>query len=111
MNAPSRQEIRQRLLAEKAELEKRVNRIHEHARDPLEADSSEQAAQIGNVQVVSALETEAVEELAHINAALQRLDDGSYGICDNCGVEISPNRLAALPAATLCVDCAAELEG
>ena len=110
MNAPSRQEIRQRLLAEKAELEKRVNQIHEHARDPLEADSSEQAAQIGNVQVVSALETEAIEELAHINAALQRLEEGTYGICDNCGIEISPERLTALPAATLCVDCAAELE-
>ncbi len=111
MNTSSGKDIRQRLLAEKAELEKRVNRIHEHARNPLEADSSEQAAQIGNVQVVSALETEAVEELAQLNAALQRLDDGSYGICGHCGVDISPQRLAALPAATLCVDCAAELQG
>ena len=100
-------EIRSLLVAQKAELASRVDRIHQHARDPLEADSSEQAAQLGNVEVVSALETEAVEQLAEIEAALQRLELGQYGQCANCGDAISPERLQAMPASTECLECAA----
>lgn len=99
-------QVRERLMAAKSELSRRVDRIHEHARDPLEADSSEQAAQLGNVQVVSALESEAVEQLAEIDAALQRLELGQYGQCLDCGEEIGSGRLEAMPAATLCVGCA-----
>jgi len=98
--------IRKLLLEEKAVLEKRINRIHNHARDPLDADSAEQAAQLGNVEVVVALENEAFEELAEIGTALQRLDTGSYGICTGCGEEIGKQRLEARPASAVCLDCA-----
>lgn len=40
-----------------------------------------------------------------INQALQRIADGEYGYCDNCGVEIGLKRLEARPTATLCIDC------
>ena len=95
MTPAETEQIRERLMQEKRDLEKRVDKIHAHARDPLEADSSEQAAQLGNVAVVSALETEAVEEIAEIEAALQRLDQGGYGICVSCGEDINPQRLEA----------------
>ncbi|MDH3978829.1 MAG: TraR/DksA C4-type zinc finger protein, partial [Gammaproteobacteria bacterium] len=75
-------------------------------RKPLEADSSEQAAQLGNLEVVSALETEAVEEIAEIDAALQRIETGTYGTCTSCGESISEARLTARPASIECVDCA-----
>lgn len=101
-------EVRQKLLEAKAEMSKRIDRIHEHARDPLEADSAEQAAQLGNVAVVAALENEAAEEIAEIDAALQRLEDGRYGICITCGDDIGAARLAARPASAECVDCAEE---
>ncbi|UCG72186.1 MAG: TraR/DksA family transcriptional regulator [Chromatiales bacterium] len=105
--SPAEQErFREILTAHKRELEKRVDRIHEHAREPLEADSSEQAAQLGNVQVVSALENEAVQEITQIDAALRRLEDGRYGVCITCGEDISPKRLEAWPASAECVDCA-----
>jgi RNA polymerase-binding protein DksA len=107
----NRAKIRERLLAEKAELRKRVDRIHEHARDPLEADSAEQAAQIGNVEVVSALESEAVEQVAAIDAALQRLATDHYGVCVACGEGIGAERLAARPSAAECLDCASAHEG
>jgi RNA polymerase-binding protein DksA len=100
------EEIRSRLLASKAELQKRVSTIHEHARNPLEQDSAEQAAQLGNVAVVSALENEAVQHLGEIEAALQRLDNGTYGICVGCGEPIGAARLKVRPAATQCRDCA-----
>lgn len=106
MSADKNQQIRDKLIAHKRELEQRVERIHAHAREPLEADSSEQAAQLGNVQVVAALETEAVHEIAEIDAALQRLEAGHYGICVGCGEDISPKRLEAWPASAECLDCA-----
>ncbi len=90
----------------KAELQKRVTTIHEHARDPLEQDSAEQAAQLGNVAVVTALETEAVQQLAEIEAALHRLETGSYGVCVSCGEPVGEGRLKVRPAATQCRDCA-----
>ncbi len=101
---------KQRLLEEKHSLEQRVARIHDHARNPLNADSREQAAELGNVEVVSALESEAVQELADIEAALQRLDAGVYGVCASCGEPIGDARLTARPASFECVDCA-ELAG
>jgi RNA polymerase-binding protein DksA len=103
-------EIRERLRQQKAEFRKRISTIHEHARDPLEQDSAEQAAQLGNVAVVSALETEAVQRIAEIEAALQRLEAGTYGVCVTCGEPIGEGRLKVRPAATQCRDCA-ELDG
>ena len=37
--------------------------------------------------------------------ALRRIENGEYGYCDSCGVEISLKRLEARPTATLCIDC------
>ena len=45
------------------------------------------------------------ETLNKIDAALRRLDDGSYGDCFECGDEISEARLRALPFAVRCKDC------
>lgn len=43
--------------------------------------------------------------LDQINAAIKRLDAGTYGICENCGKPIHNARLEALPYATLCIGC------
>jgi RNA polymerase-binding protein DksA len=43
--------------------------------------------------------------LAEIDAALKRIDEGTYGVCTNCGKQIPEERLEALPWATLCIDC------
>ncbi|MFM8551787.1 MAG: TraR/DksA C4-type zinc finger protein [Nitrospiraceae bacterium] len=45
-----------------------------------------------------------------IDEALVRLDDGTYGVCAECGVEISEKRLAAVPFAKLCVECQSQQE-
>ena len=44
--------------------------------------------------------------LGAIDAALRRIDNGTYGVCTNCGKPISEERLEALPWASLCIDCA-----
>jgi RNA polymerase-binding transcription factor DksA len=57
-------------------------------------------------QQLAALLDETRVALAEIEAAEQRLDDGRYGTCTACGLEIAAERLAALPATSTCVDCA-----
>jgi RNA polymerase-binding protein DksA len=52
------------------------------------------------------LRNAALTGLAEVDAAQQRLADGSYGTCVNCGRPIAPARLEARPAAALCIDCA-----
>lgn len=49
-------------------------------------------------------------EAAQVREAQQRLAEGTYGICAECGMRIPPARLRARPEATLCVDCQAKRE-
>jgi DnaK suppressor protein len=58
-------------------------------------------------QHVAALLASAKDQIAAIDRAGHRLDDGSYGRCEQCGREIGAERLAARPAAATCVACAA----
>jgi DnaK suppressor protein len=50
------------------------------------------------------------ETLRQIDAAIQRLEEGTYGICSECDERISEARLKALPFATVCRDCQAQRE-
>jgi DnaK suppressor protein len=50
------------------------------------------------------------EKLQSIESALARIDEGSYGICENCESDIAPGRLDAMPFSRLCVSCQAEQE-
>ena len=50
------------------------------------------------------------ERLRQVTVALKRLDEGLYGICARCGNDINPERLRAVPYATLCVTCQERLE-
>lgn len=49
-------------------------------------------------------------ELVQIDAAIARIDAGEYGICRDCEQDIDPRRLAALPYAVLCTECAQRRE-
>jgi RNA polymerase-binding protein DksA len=53
----------------------------------------------------------AEQVIAEIDAALQRIEDGTYGTCTNCGREIPVQRLEANPWASLCIDCKRRAEG
>jgi RNA polymerase-binding protein DksA len=50
------------------------------------------------------LEENADQVLGEIDAALRRMDEGTYGTCEVCGTPIAPERLEARPWATLCID-------
>jgi DnaK suppressor protein len=56
------------------------------------------------------LEENSGQVLTEIDAALKRIDEGTYGTCTNCGREIPAERLEAYPWASLCIDCKRESE-
>ena len=99
-------DIRAKLEARLQELGAEVEKLEAEGTQPLDADWSEQANQLEEVDTAEGLEQVRLVEAKEIRAALQRIEDGSYGICANCGVEIAPARLQALPTATLCISCA-----
>jgi len=57
-----------------------------------------------------ALEERELAELNAIGAALERVADGSYGNCTDCGGDIPPARLHAAPTALRCIGCQSKLE-
>ena len=67
------------------------------------ADSSQVTAERGEVE---ALAGSLRESLTDVEAALVKLDNGTYGTCEGCGQPIDPARLEAKPAARLCMECA-----
>lgn len=52
-----------------------------------------------------AVERHLERQLGEVEAALARVEDGTYGICEHCGRPIDEERLEALPTATWCIDC------
>jgi len=48
--------------------------------------------------------------IAKLNEALERIEDGTFGICEICGNQISEKRLIARPVTTLCIECKTEQE-
>jgi len=57
-----------------------------------------------------ALRSNSQDVLAQVDAAIERIDQGRYGICARCGKKIAPDRLEALPYAIYCITCQSIVE-
>ena len=68
----------------------------------------EEATETLELEKRLALENRIRQELSGIEHALQKFDEGTYGLCDSCGQPIDPARLEALPQASLCMNCKAQ---
>jgi DnaK suppressor protein len=71
---------------------------------------TETAAAALNREVDHTLEENSGQVLAEIDAALKKIDDGTYGTCAGCGGQIAEARLDAHQWASLCIDCARKAE-
>jgi DnaK suppressor protein len=100
--------VRERLLRRREELIGRARRVSSdmrHEVDPLSPDSTEQAVQRGNDDVLAGIGEAAANELRQLDAALERLAAKRYGLCESCGAPIEVRRLATVPYARQCTRC------
>ena len=78
----------------------------QHANGPLSQDFAEQATEREHEEVLDALGEAGRLELSQINRTLERIDEGDYGICAECGQEIAEARMNVLPNSEYCIACA-----
>lgn len=100
------QTVRKQLEARLRELGAKVDDIEGDLRTPRSSSWEDRATEIEGDEVLDALEETAVAEIGEIYGALQRIEDGVYGVCAGCGEKIDEKRLEALPFATKCIPCA-----
>lgn len=101
-------ETRQReLLARKDELSQRLVKIDAELDQPHSTMFAEAAIEREGDEALEDLGAAGLLEIRMIEAALDRIEAGTYGICVACGDEISEERLNVLPATPKCRDCAA----
>ena len=90
-----------------AELQARIDGIENELDSHNSPDWEELATQREGDEVLKDLGTAGQLEMRQIAAALQRIDEGDYGVCTKCGAEISEERLDLLPQTPFCRSCAA----
>ena len=94
------------LLAERARVLEELKETEVEAPGPMTYGSQAAAAShVFEQQRDLALRDHNTGHLAEIDAALERLDAGTYGTCTSCKRAIAPERLEALPWTALCIDC------
>lgn len=100
------QKMKTRLEARLEELGHRLEDVERELDQPMDADFADRATDREGDETLEALGEAGLHEAQAINAALQRIEKGTYGECLGCGEEIPHARLEAVPHAALCVKCA-----
>jgi DnaK suppressor protein len=108
------EQLRQRMLEERQRVVDAIDNIHAENPGSIGEETEETTFQdnhLGDIatatfdrEMASTLEDNSTHVLTEIDAALRRIDEGTFGVCTRCGKPISAERLEALPWATLCID-------
>jgi len=106
--------FRQRLVEERKRVADAIENIHAENPGSIADETEELTFQdnhLGDVatatfdrEMASTLEDNSTHVLAEIDAALARIENGTFGTCERCGNPIGAERLEALPWATLCIE-------
>ena len=108
------EELKNNLLSEKKKLEEDLLRFAKPKDAPgdfetkienIGTDEDENATEVEEYTDNLALESSLEKQLKDVLGALDRMEKGNYGICDNCNTEIDIERLRAYPAAINCIKC------
>jgi len=107
MSPAQEEHFRNILLAWKQSLMEEVDRTVHHMQDEATnfPDPNDRATQESEFSLELRTRDRERKLIKKIEEALNRIDDGEYGYCEACGVEIGIRRLEARPTATLCIDC------
>lgn len=108
-------ELRSRLEDERKRLQEELEQLlaNSHPTDERREGSpfgkrEEEATETSELEKRLALEQRTRDVLSKVDRALHKFDEGTYGLCDKCGKAIAPERLEALPQASLCLECKAK---
>jgi DnaK suppressor protein len=115
------QTLRQRLDAERARLESELAVLREVETEVRNEGAAPESGGIGNhladegtqtfdIERSFAMEANLESLMAEVQHALHKFEQGTYGVCDDCGQQIAYERLEALPHASLCIRCKAQRE-
>ena len=96
---------RKRLSEELEQLKSSVRPADERREGSPFGKREEEATESFELERRLSLEKRLIDQLAGVEHALQKFEDGTYGLCDSCGQPIDPARLEALPQASLCLSC------
>ncbi len=108
--------FRQKLLEERQRVVEAISYLHEENPGSIEDETDEVVGSVDNHLADTAtvtvdreidytLEENSEHVLREIDAALERIEDGSFGVCRTCEKPIEAERLELLPYATQCIDC------
>ena len=121
MSAIDTDRFRQMLEEERARVRAAIDNLHADHPGTISDETGEDAVYDNHLadtatetydrELDYTLEENSEHVLSEIDAALRRIEDGTYGQCTNCGKQIPEERLEALPYATLCIDCQRQREG
>lgn len=95
-------QLRARLVGEAQDTEADLQFIQQDR----DADLEERAQEEREARLLARLNAQSRREIMEIDAALRRIAEGTYGVCEECGRRITVARLRALPATRLCLACA-----
>ena len=114
MSALDTDRFRERLQEERRRVQAAIQNLHDENPGSIEDDTDDQPsdnhlAETATVtydrELDNTLEENSERVLAEIDAALERIEAGTFGTCEKCGKPIGDERLEALPYATQCIDC------
>ena len=107
-------ELKEKLLQEKKEIGEEIVRIARPSKDAASFDTTlneigtgedENASEVEEYTDNLALESTLEKQLKDVSAALEKIESGNYGKCENCGSDIPIERLKAYPGAKKCLNC------
>jgi len=111
--ASTQETLHQKLLEQKAELESAVMATVQQGREAEvenRIDPADHAVMSYERELIFSQGTNKNAQLSLVRQALERLENGSYGECAECGEAISPKRLEAVPWTPYCISCQEKIE-
>ena len=99
---------REHLIQELEQLRASVRPADERREGSPFGKREEEATEAADLETRLEMERRIRDQLTAVEHALAKFEDGTYGFCDVCGQPINPERLEALPQASLCLDCKAK---
>jgi DnaK suppressor protein len=111
MDEKEREAVKQRLESELEETRAELERLEEKLRVEVEYGLGEGDPIIYEREMNMALRRRARRKVRSLEEALQRFQEGTYGVCERCGRQIDIQRLEVMPQARLCIECAQQAGG